>query len=483
MNDKLTCNKYLVVRNFIPENRSLDLGTEFGDFCRNEGVPGDTQAPNSSSVYNYISFVELLCEKTPEISKIVGETVLPTYTYARVYRSGDELLRHKDRPSCELSLTVNLGGSDPWDIWVESEGREIPITLNPGDAMVYLGAEVEHWREQFHGDHYYQVFLHYVLSRGKYAQHCFDRKQEEDISYYSKKYKMNFKSREITFPSENKSSAVIEYNDTNESPLVVDGDDVIETTDESPLVVGGDDVIETTDDSPLVVGDDDVIETTDESPLVVGDDTPVETVDTTTKNSFVVTDLTQYRDKQSSKLEDYIHIFENVLSDELCDQIVSTFDNDSVLKSSVVRGGGDYNNNRTCRQCQISVANENIPEDKRIYLDGELFNSINEIMRMYNEIHPCLQVDMDTGYTFLKYAEGEFYTQHTDSFKDEQRTVSCSFLLNDDYKGGDFSFFDRDLKLKPKKGSVIMFPSSFMYPHEILPVTENTRYSIITWLV
>ena len=54
---------------------------------------------------------------------------------------------------------------------------------------------------------------------------------------------------------------------------------------------------------------------------------------------------------------------------------------------------------------------------------------------MYNEIHPCLQVDMDTGYTFLKYAEGEFYTQHTDSFKDEQRTVSCSFLLNDDYKG------------------------------------------------
>ena len=141
MNDKLTCNKYLVVRNFIPENRSLDLGTEFGDFCRNEGVPGDTQAPNSSSVYNYISFVELLCEKTPEISKIVGETVLPTYTYARVYRSGDELLRHKDRPSCELSLTVNLGGSESWDIWVESEGKEIPITLNPGDAMVYLGAE------------------------------------------------------------------------------------------------------------------------------------------------------------------------------------------------------------------------------------------------------------------------------------------------------------------------------------------------------
>ena len=52
MNDKLTCNKYLVVRNFIPENRALDLGVEFGDHCRNENIPGDTQAPNSSSAPN-----------------------------------------------------------------------------------------------------------------------------------------------------------------------------------------------------------------------------------------------------------------------------------------------------------------------------------------------------------------------------------------------------------------------------------------------
>ena len=456
MNDALTANKYLVVRNFITEDRALDLGIEFGDHCRNQNIPGDAQAPNSSSVYNYISFLELLCEKTPEISKIVNETVLPTYTYARVYRSGDELLRHKDRPSCELSLTVNLGGSESWDIWVESEGKEIPITLNPGDAMIYLGADIEHWREKFNGDHYYQVFLHYVLSRGKYAQHCFDRGV----------------SKEIVFPSESETSAIIESTDS--IPL--------ETTDESSLVVDGDDVIETTDESPLIVGDDDVIETTDESPLVVGDDTPMKIVDTTAKDSFVVTDLTQYKDKPASKLEDYIHIFENVLSDELCDQIVSTFDNDSILEPATVRDA-NYNHNRNCTVCKISVSNELIPEDKRIYLDGELFNAINKLMGMYNEIHPCLHVEMDTGYTFLKYAKGQYYTQHTDSFKGEQRSVSCSFLLNDDYKGGDFSFFDRELKLKPKKGSVIMFPSNFMYPHEILPITENTRYSIITWLV
>ena len=165
---------------------------------------------------------------------------------------------------------------------------------------------------------------------------------------------MDFPSREIVFPSKEKSSAVVES--TDDTPL--------ETTDESPLVVTDDDVIETTDESPLVVGDGDVIETTDESPLVVGDDTPTEIVDAPTKDSFVVTNLTQRRDKPSNKLEDYIHIFENVLSDDLCDQIVSTFNDDSLLGPSVIRDN-TINDHRTCTSCQISVPNENIPEDKR----------------------------------------------------------------------------------------------------------------------
>ena len=449
MNDKLTCNKYLVVRNFIPENRALDLGVEFGNYCKNENIPGDPQAPHSSSVYNYISFLELLCEKTPEISKVVNETVLPTYTYGRVYRRGDELSRHKDRPSCELSLTVNLGGSEPWDIWVESEGREIPITLNPGDAMIYLGAEIEHWREKFNGDHYYQVFLHYVLSRGQYAQNYFDRKE----------------SRETVFPSDKDSSVTVDFED----------DFAIETTDEKPLI--------STDESPLVVGDDDVIETTDESPLVVGDDTPIETVDATTANSFVVTDLMKCKDKVSNKLEDYIHIFENVISDELCDQIIDSFDKDDLLVRATVKDENIINDSRTCTTCSISVPNDGVPEDKRVYLDGELFNAINNVMRMYTEIHPNVSVEMDTGYDFLKYAEGQYYTQHTDSFKGEQRSVSCSFQLNDNFEGGEICLFDRGIKMRPKKGSVLIFPSNFMYPHEVLPVTKNSRYSIITWLV
>jgi predicted 2-oxoglutarate/Fe(II)-dependent dioxygenase YbiX len=92
-------------------------------------------------------------------------------------------------------------------------------------------------------------------------------------------------------------------------------------------------------------------------------------------------------------------------------------------------------------------------------------------------------IEQDSGYELLRYKEGQFYIQHTDSFKDCPRAVSCSFALNDDYEGGEFAFFDRELVYNLKKGSCIMFPSNFMYPHEIMPTTSGTRYSIITWFI
>ena len=465
MNDKLTANKYIVVRNFSPLERALDLGIEFGDYCREENVKGDDQAPFSSSVYNYISFLELLCEKTPEVSKLIGETTLPTYTYARVYRNGDELEKHVDRPECEVSLTVNLGGSEEWDIWIESgEGgeKEVPISLKPGDALIYLGSEAHHWREKFNGDHYYQVFLHYVLSRGKHAKNYFDN--------------TNISKPVVSFPKEDTKPQV----DNN----------VIITTDDNPLVV--------TDEESLVVTDDSPLEATDDSPLIVkgsldeSNEVLIQRIEeikeNQDKNNYVVTDTSLYKTKKASKLEDYIHVFEGILPDKVCDQIIDTFGHDNLMEPALVVNDEDVNSNdvgqrRSCSLCKISVPNDSIPEHKRAYLDNEIFAGINKVISQYREIHPDIHCDIDTGYELLKYGEGQYYIQHTDSYKEEQRTLSCSFALNDDFEGGEFALFDREIQLKPKKGSVLVFPSNFMYPHEICPVTKNTRYSIITWLV
>jgi len=474
MNDKLTANKYIVVRNFIPSDRAFDLGVEFGDYCRTANVRGDEQAPFSSSVYNYISFLELLCEKTPEVSKLIGETTLPTYTYARVYRRGDELIKHVDRPECEISLTVNLGGSEEWDIWIESEGKEIPISLNPGDALIYLGAEAPHWREKFNGDHYYQVFLHYVLSRGKYGQNYFD-------SFNNSKDPISFPGKSEDLHVED--DAIIT---TDDEPLVVTDDEPLVVTDDESVIITDDFPLEATDDKPLIV--DGILDGSNEVSLKSLNQRIEEIKEKQDKQDFVVRDTNLYKSKKTSKLEDYIHVFEDVLTEEVCDQIIDTFGNDDVQQAALVSGDVDFDSEnvgekRSCTLCKISVPNDLIPEHKRLYLDREIFDGVNKVIQKYKEMHPDVHCDIDTGYELLKYKEGQFYIQHTDSYKEEQRTLSCSFALNDDFEGGEFALFDREIKLKPKKGSVLVFPSNFMYPHEICPVTKNTRYSIITWLV
>ena len=128
------------------------------------GVWSDKQIPNTYSHYADIVMETLLEKIKPVMEKNTGLKVLPTYTYARIYKKGDILKRHKDRPSCEISTTINLGG-DSWPIYLEPSGEKgkegVKVNLNPGDMLIYRGCELEHWREAFEGDNCGQVFLHY----------------------------------------------------------------------------------------------------------------------------------------------------------------------------------------------------------------------------------------------------------------------------------------------------------------------------------
>ena len=136
----------------------------------------DAQALGSASIYNYIPFVELLCEKTMFMNNLVGEKLLPTYSYGRIYKTGAALGKHLDRESCEISVTINLGSKGgSWPIWfTKPDGTVISYDLSPGQAVVYLGCISEHWRDSLSGDDYGQFFLHYVRGRGPHACHAFD---------------------------------------------------------------------------------------------------------------------------------------------------------------------------------------------------------------------------------------------------------------------------------------------------------------------
>jgi hypothetical protein len=181
-------NKYLVIKNAIDSNIASLLYkyllnkrkvakkyfevNYISQFNSDYGVWNDDQVPNTYSVYGDIMMDTLLQDIQEKIENNISIKLYPTYSYARVYKQGDILERHKDRPSCEISATLNLGG-DVWSIFLQSKNKQ-EIVLESGDLLIYSGCELEHWREEFTGTDCGQVFLHYNKYKSK----------EENINLY-----------------------------------------------------------------------------------------------------------------------------------------------------------------------------------------------------------------------------------------------------------------------------------------------------------
>ena len=179
-------------------------------------------------------------------------------------------------------------------------------------------------------------------------------------------------------------------------------------------------------------------------------------------------------------IKDYIVVLRNIVSLDLCNAILKEYKNaDEWQKAHTV--GGMLTEIRNCDTLEMSQPFVIQDNKERVRLDAEMFKCAAKCIENYNKKFKHSHVQEDTGYELLRYNKGEFYKEHVDTFLTAPRLVSCSFHLNDDYEGGEFGFFDKKLKIKANKGDVVMFPSTFMYPHQILPVTKGTRYSIITW--
>lgn len=184
-------------------------------------------------------------------------------------------------------------------------------------------------------------------------------------------------------------------------------------------------------------------------------------------------------------LRNYIVVLKNIVSQDLCNIILKEYADCAewvqAEESGVDRETKLDDKKRNCYTIGISHPFIIKQSQIRLNIDTEIFNCAANCIQEYNNQFPHAHIAQDTGYELLRYTESQFYTQHTDSFLQAPRLISCSFALNDNYDGGEFAFFDRQLKYKLNQGDVIMFPSTFMYPHEIMPVTKGIRYSIITW--
>jgi hypothetical protein len=200
-------NKYLVVKKAISSSLTKFITQYFllkrkvarklfderyiSQFTTEFGVWNDDQVPETYSHYADIVMETLLSWVQPVIEKHISYKLSPTYSFARIYKKGDILERHKDRFSCEISITLNLGG-DRWPIYLdpsEKKGKKgIKVDLNPGDMLIYSGCNLEHWREAFQGEDCVQVFLHYNKADSKKAkENKFDRRPHLGLPSWFKK--------------------------------------------------------------------------------------------------------------------------------------------------------------------------------------------------------------------------------------------------------------------------------------------------------
>ena len=152
-------NKRAVARHLFDDKFLSPYTTYFG-------VWNDAQIPETYSHYADIVMETLLQRVKPVMEEQSGVKLTETYSYARIYKKGDELKRHTDRYSCEISTTMHLGG-DEWSIFLEPD---IKIDLQKGDMLMYRGCDLDHWREPFKGKDCGQVFLHYNDASGKNAK-------------------------------------------------------------------------------------------------------------------------------------------------------------------------------------------------------------------------------------------------------------------------------------------------------------------------
>lgn len=199
VNNKFEVDKYEHLKNVVPKNDCDYLTNFLKEAVKNKQTVRDSQCPMSESIHGAPVFDTLLENLLPVIEKASGKKLLPTYSYARLYASGEELKMHTDRPACEISASLTLGfDGDIWPIYmadndetktsekrIGENGKEFwlkniaQIKMEVGDAVLYRGTDKVHWREPYkEGKWHAQVFLHYVDANGPYAELKYDKREQ-----------------------------------------------------------------------------------------------------------------------------------------------------------------------------------------------------------------------------------------------------------------------------------------------------------------
>jgi Rps23 Pro-64 3,4-dihydroxylase Tpa1-like proline 4-hydroxylase len=186
------------------------------------------------------------------------------------------------------------------------------------------------------------------------------------------------------------------------------------------------------------------------------------------------------------EIKNFIKIYDDVLPLNVLSNLIR-FANVSSFQETKIGGGEeikiDFNIRRTYALALSNLNNSM----SNVHWFNILYFYFNKNLKQYkfdtNAIH-CEYRDI-FDIEILKYENTGFYTWHVDHFSDIPRTMSCILLLNNDYEGGNLCFGNPDgsgeweVEVRPNR--MIIWPSNFLYPHTVKPVTKGKRYSVVAW--
>jgi len=169
----------------------------------------------------------------------------------------------------------------------------------------------------------------------------------------------------------------------------------------------------------------------------------------------------------------------NIISVEFIDKIIPLINHKSKKNLQIMEGI-----NKDIRNVKGYHISLNTPTN--VFYWNYIKEEIKKVYVFYKAKFPKMGSSKINQIDLLKYNSGGKYEIHTDHYTNSPRHLSIIINLNDNYEGGDLIFTDQKEKevkrLKLNKGSIVFFPSNFLYPHSIKPITKGTRYSIVAWL-
>jgi|TARA_R100001443_G_scaffold102199_1_gene110335 Rps23 Pro-64 3,4-dihydroxylase Tpa1-like proline 4-hydroxylase len=187
-----------------------------------------------------------------------------------------------------------------------------------------------------------------------------------------------------------------------------------------------------------------------------------------------------------SNVKDFIQISDHVFDPTFISYMVRYFNTQENFRDASIVSNKGNEVDKKIRDVKDYPLSKNRSELTSVYINNIVTDTVLAGIRQYSGKHPFVQV-ANLDLSVLKYGVGGHYKWHVDAGTTLNRSLSVIITLNNDYEGGNLLFSptqekEDQITIKPGVGKMIIWPSNFMYPHQVEPITKGKRYSIVGWL-